>query len=246
MQSATIFLYTDFGAADIYIGQVKAALLRTAPASAVIDLFNDAPAFDVAASAHLLAALSVQLPEDAVTVAIVDPGVGSSRDPVACEIDARWYVGPDNGLLSVLSGRSSARRVYSLSSLPEPASASFHGRDLFAPAAAALATRALDPKTLHAKTRLDVLLDCGDLERIVHVDRYGNALTGVRAANAHGARLQVKGRLLGQARVFSDVPAREQFWYENSLGLAEIAANQASAAAALGLKVGDPVSFVRN
>lgn len=82
-----IFLFTDFGSADIYVGQVRAVLHAQSPGSAVIDLLNDAPSFDMVASAHLLAALAARLPPGAITLAVVDPGVGSSRAPVAVQAD---------------------------------------------------------------------------------------------------------------------------------------------------------------
>src|SRR5512140_3370099 len=97
----SIFLFTDFGAADIYVGQVKAVLQQRASTVPVIDLLHDAPAFNVQASAHLLAALSLQLPPGSVALAVVDPGVGGVRDAVALLADGNWFIGPDNGLLSV-------------------------------------------------------------------------------------------------------------------------------------------------
>jgi S-adenosylmethionine hydrolase len=96
-----IFLFTDFGLRDIYVGQVKAVLQSRAPREAVIDLLHDAPPFNVRAGAYLLAALAAQQPKDSVTLAVVDPGVGGARAPVAVLADGRWFVGPDNGLISV-------------------------------------------------------------------------------------------------------------------------------------------------
>ena len=96
-----IFVFTDFGSADIYAGQVRAVLQTHAPRQAVVDLLHDAPAFQVKASAHLLAALFLRLAGNSVTLAVVDPGVGGPREAVAVRADGRWLVGPDNGLLSV-------------------------------------------------------------------------------------------------------------------------------------------------
>src|SRR5687768_4824980 len=95
---APIFLFTDFGTADLYVGQVKTVLHAEAPHVPVIDLLNDAPHFNVLASAHLLAALVQRLPSGSITLAVVDPGVGGTRKPIAIEADGRWFVGPDNGL----------------------------------------------------------------------------------------------------------------------------------------------------
>jgi S-adenosylmethionine hydrolase len=244
MRAAPIFLFTDFGSTDVYVGQVKAVLHALSPDSTVIDLANDLASFDVEAAAHLLDALARQLPAGAVTLCVVDPGVGSARGAVAVLEDGRWYVGPDNGLMSVVAARSGRVSIYDLEPLPRRPSASFHGRDLFAPHAAALARGGGACAALRRRERLDVEFDPGNLPKIIHLDHYGNAITGVRASSVHPHEtLRVRGRALGSARVFSDVPGGELFWYENSIGLVEIAANQASAAALLGLTVGQAIEF---
>jgi S-adenosyl-L-methionine hydrolase (adenosine-forming) len=245
MNTATpIFLFTDFGSADLYVGQVKSVLHGAAPGSAVIDLLNDAPNFAVEPSAHLLDALITRLPVPAVTIAVVDPGVGSARLPVALEADGRWFVGPDNGLLSVVASRSRRSRCFALESFPAPASASFHGRDLFAPAAAAIARGDADFPACCPKARLDVELGSADLLRIIYVDHYGNAMTGVRAGSIdRQSCVRVSGRTIRHARVFSDVPPGDVFWYENSIGLVEIAANQARASALLAFENDAEIAF---
>jgi S-adenosylmethionine hydrolase len=244
MRAAPIFLFTDFGSADIYVGQVKAVLHALSPASAVIDLTNDLAAFDVEAAAHLLDALARQLPAGAVTLCVVDPGVGSARGAVALVANGRWYVGPDNGLMSIVAARSGRPSFYDLEPVRGRLSASFHGRDLFAPHAAALASASGADAARRARERLEVRFGPGDLPRIIYVDHYGNAITGVRATSVQPDHTAcVRGRLIERARVFSDVPAGELFWYENSIGLVEIAANQANAAAVLGLAVGEPIDF---
>src|SRR6185369_8758300 len=99
-----------FGADDIYVGQLKAALLeRLSPSTIVVDLLHSAPRFDVRAGAHLLAALQSRFPPGTVFVAVVDPGVGSARDAAVLRADDKWYVGPDNGLLSVIDARATKR-----------------------------------------------------------------------------------------------------------------------------------------
>ena len=243
MPGAPIFLFTDFGSTDLYVGQVKAVLQVEVPAVPVIDLLHDVPPFDVVSGAHLLAALARRFPTGAITVAVVDPGVGSARAAVALLADGRWYVGPDNGLLSVVAARASSSSAYVIDWTPQPASVSFHGRDVFAPAAARIARGAvyLSGRTAH---RLAVDLGGGDLARVIYVDHYGNVMTGMRAQSIDpAARVNVDGRAVEHARVFSSVPADELFWYENSLGLVEIAANGASAASLLGIAVGRPVAF---
>jgi len=109
-----IFLFTDFGSADLYVGQVKAVLHAEAPEVAVIDLLHDAPPFEVAAGAHLLAALVRRLPAGAVVIAVVDPGVGGARAPVVVQAEGRYFVGPDNGLMSVVEIAAGAASAASL------------------------------------------------------------------------------------------------------------------------------------
>jgi hypothetical protein len=238
-----IFLFTDFGAADIYVGQVKAVLQSQAPKEAVIDLLHDAPAFNVRAGAHLLAALAVRLPRGSYTVAVVDPGVGGPRAPVAVLADGRWSVGPDNGLISVAAARAKGSAAWSIGWRPADLSASFHGRDLFAPVAALL-TKGNRKAAKLRKAALAVRFGADDLPEIIYVDHFGNLVTGLRAgAVAQGRTLVVGGRAISRARVYSEVKPGAVFWHENSLGLVEIAVHAGNAAAALGARIGQAVGF---
>jgi S-adenosylmethionine hydrolase len=233
-----IFLFTDFGVSGIYVGQVKAVLQERAPKSPVIDLLHDAPPFNVKAGAHLLAALAARLPRGSVTLAVVDPGVGGPREPVAALADGRWFVGPDNGLISVAAARAKKCEVYSIRWRPKELSASFHGRDLFAPVAAMLARGDRKMPKLK-KAALAVSFGADDLGEVIYVDHFGNLVTGLRAGKVPRDRgLVINARAIRYARVFSDVKPGEVFWYENSLGLMELAANSANAQQVLGLKPG--------
>jgi S-adenosyl-L-methionine hydrolase (adenosine-forming) len=238
-----IVLFTDFGADDIYVAQVKAVLAQhTAPGTPVHDLLHSAPNFDVTAGAHLLAALQGWFPASSVFLAVVDPGVGGARDPVVLEADGKAYVGPDNGLLSVVAGRAAKVRTWRIVWRPSRQSASFHGRDLFAPVAAWIAAGNLPKDTVQEIPALSVHLGAGDVAIAIYVDHYGNVLTGLRAANvSRNAKIEVDGHQLAFARVFTDVPAGRAFWYENSVGLVEIAASGGSAAEMIGLRAGDPI-----
>jgi len=173
-----------------------------------------------------------------VTLAVVDPGVGGSREPVAVRADGRWFVGPDNGLISVAAARAKKCEAFSIGWRPKELSASFHGRDLFAPVAAMLARG--DRKTPKLKkAALAVSFGADDLGEIIYVDHFGSLVTGLRAgAVPQDRKLVINGRGIPHARVFSEVRQGEVFWYENSLGLVELAANSASAQQVLGLKPG--------
>ena len=239
-----IVLFTDFGSHDPYVGQVKARLLEHAPGIPQIDLLHEVPDFNPHAGAHLLAALAPQFPMGSVFLAVVDPGVGTPRGAVVVEADGRWYVGPDNGLLSVVTERSSAAQVWRIAWRPAVLSATFHGRDLFAPVAAAIAQGAFPEDKLERVDQLGVAFDAGDLPRVIYVDHYGNAWTGVRGG-APGMQVSVAGRALPHAGTYGVAGKGEGFWFVNSVGLVELAVNRGSAAAILGLKVGDLVQVSR-
>ena len=241
-----IALFSDFGLAGPYTGQVKAVLAQQAPGVPVVDLFADLPAGKPKPAAYLLAAHGPWFPPGTVFLAVVDPGVGGKRRAVVVESDGRFYVGPDNGLFELVLRRAESARCGEIVWRPESPSASFHGRDLFAPVAAWLALGGPDGAMLR-KAEISRVADWpDDLAEIVYVDHYGNALTGLRAAGLPaGARLDNGGRLLRRARTFSDVPPGSAFWYENANGLAEIAVNAGRADAKLGLAIGSPVSVVR-
>ena len=241
-----IVLFSDFGLEGPYTGQVKTVLYQTAPTVPVIDLFADAPAGKPKPAAYLLAAYAVWFPPGTVILAVVDPGVGGTRGAVIVEADGRWYVGPDNGLFELVQRRALAVRSWDILWRPGAMSASFHGRDLFAPIAGQLA-RGIFPSEPQRSDEIGRCADWpDDLAEIVYIDRYGNAMTGLRAAVlADTTYLRVSGRVLPRARTFSDVPAGTAFWYENSNGLAEIAVNAGRADAALDLALGSPVIISR-
>jgi len=238
-----IALFTDFGADDIYVGQLKAALLQHAAAgTTLMDVLHTAPNYDARAGAHLLAALRCWYPPDTVFLAVVDPGVGGERDAVVLQADTQWYVGPDNGLLSIVAARAARTRTWRITWRPAMLSSSFHGRDLFAPMAAWLSRGDLPPDKLNETAGLRVQLGADDLAEVIYIDHYGNALAGLRAGTVpRRARLDIAGRAVVYARVFSDARAGQAFWYENSIGLVEIAVSGGSAATELGMCVGDPV-----
>jgi len=169
--------------------------------------------------------------------------VGGPRAAIALRADGRWYVGPDNGLLSVVAARATDHTVYPIHWRPERLSASFHGRDLFAPVAAAL-ERGEGEALLGPATALNTRLGGTDLPEVIYVDHYGSALTGLRAQGLpETAELQVGDAIISHARVYTEAPVGSVFWYGNSLGLVEIAANRESAATLLDLKPGTAVKM---
>ena len=238
-----IVLFTDFGIEGPYTGQVQARLQQLAPGVPVINLFSDLEPFDVEAAAYLLPAYAAGFPPGTVFLCVVDPGVGGSRPGVAVCADGCWYVGPNEGLFAILARR--AKRVQ-CRELPAAmgVSSSFHGRDVFAPVAAQLASGLRVEAT-------DVPVACLDkpdwpeeLLRVAYIDRYGNAITGMRASGVDASQtLLVNGQQLKSAQTFSDVGVGEAFWYANSNGLVELAVNRGRADRVLGVTVGTPLSL---
>jgi S-adenosylmethionine hydrolase len=236
-----IVLCTDFGLSGPYTGQVKAVLARQARGVPVIDLFADLPAFAPKLAAYLLAAYTLRFEPGDVILAVVDPGVGSARRALIVEADGLWLAGPDNGLFELIFRRARHARCWPI----EPASdqkisATFHGRDVFAPAAARLALGQKPQGAPIEPIRYPDWPD--DLAAITYLDHYGNAMTGLRAASLAGDTvLEVAGQRIPPQAKFADVPPGAALWYENANGLAEIAVNGGSAATTFGLAPGSAV-----
>ncbi|MFL5264890.1 MAG: S-adenosyl-l-methionine hydroxide adenosyltransferase family protein [Anaeromyxobacteraceae bacterium] len=250
-----VTLLSDFGAGSGYPAQMKGVLLSALPDAQLVDLSHDVPAYDVLAGALLLEACAPRFPADAVHLAVVDPGVGTARRPL-CVVDAagRRFVGPDNGLFTPFLAEAGARAIHLVNPahVPEPASATFHGRDLFAPVAAYLA-RGGDPAALGPAVGDPVTLSWSAAERhgsalhgeCLAADPFGNVVTSVRAADlaALGDSLEVTvaGRPARLVRTFGEGLAGELVALVGSGGRLELAVREGSAAARYGLVRGTPV-----
>jgi len=241
-----IHLFTDFGWNGPYVGEMKAVLARALPDVAIIDLMHDVPAFNPRAGAYLLAALSRRFSPGELCLAVVDPGVGDGRRRVLLlEADGVRYVGPDNGLFAILAQQAQQCRCQEVLWRPAVLSHSFHGRDLFAPvvirevSGEKVETVIIEPDSL-------VGMDWPrQLAEVIYIDGYGNAVIGLRAADCSQRDVyMLKSRDIRYAPTFSSVAYGSPFWYENSMGLVEIAANSKSAAELLGLQIGSPVESI--
>jgi len=240
-----IVLFTDFGLAGPYTGQVHAVLHQRAPGVPVIQLFADAPAGQPQPAAYLLAAYAEWFAAGTVLLCVVDPGVGGARRGLIAEAAGRVYVGPDNGLFELVMRRAASPCCWEIGWNPPALSASFHGRDLFAPVAARLALGE-PPAALASPTVPERHPDWpDDLAEIVYIDHYGNALTGLRGESlGPSARLGAGGQVVSHAPTFSAVPPGEAFWYVNSNGLVEIAVNAGRAERTLGLAIGTSIKIL--
>ena len=240
-----ITLLTDFGTADGYVGEMKGVLLTQAPSATVVDVAHDVAPHDVDAGRLTLARYWRRYPAGTVHVVVVDPGVGSQRAALAVASDGRFLVGPDNGVLSpALLARDA--RVVSLV-VPASASATFHGRDVFAPAAAQLANGvAID--TLGAAMQAPVIRRTPEPRRtgdgslhgeVITIDRFGNAITNL-PGNAAG-RVVIRNRELRLRRTYAELDAGELGALVGSNGFVEIVLREGRAADELELARGIPV-----
>ena len=243
-----IALFTDFGVTGPYVGQVKAVLARYSPDSVVIDLMHDAPVHNPRASSYLLSAFSASLPDGAVVLAVVDPGVGSSqRDAVVVKACNKYFVGPGNGLFGVLTQLDQKAKAYKIDTSTTHASATFHGRDIFAPVAAKLASGfELAGELTSVEPSQMPILGPIDLTEILYIDHFGNAMTGLRGSSlSKRDKLSLNARLLSYANTFAEAEAGEPFWYVNSSGLVEIAVNCGRAVDYFNLRIGHTLDIVK-
>lgn len=247
-----VTLLTDFGAGSGYPAQMKAVILQFLPDAQIVDLSHEVPPFDVVSGALLLEACAPRFPARAVHCAVVDPGVGTARRPV-CLVDAAGhrFVGPDNGLFTPFLGP--AARVHQLADrrvVPEPESATFHGRDLFAPVAAWLAAGG-DPARLGPRVRDPVRADWPEPRRrgdavegvCLAADPFGNIVTSIASRHLPGRvrEVSVGGRTVRFARTYGDGEPGELLALLGSNGRLEVAAREGSAAKHLGAMRGTPV-----
>lgn len=258
--SRLIAFLTDYGYADTYVAQVKAVLLRLCPTCEVLDLTHGVPPQNVRSGAYLLASATPYLPDGAIVIAVVDPGVGTARRAVAVQGLRHTYLAPDNGLLCLALRDDPPQKAVALDNpryhLPE-VSATFHGRDLFAPCAAHLANgvpleqlgTAIPPDTLQRLPHLEPEFTADAVHcRPLHTDHFGNVVFNlryeafrawrgdgsapvqVRLENASGASLE-----LPLVRTFGEVGWGEPLAYWGSNGYLEVAVNGGSAARQLAI-----------
>jgi S-adenosylmethionine hydrolase len=234
-------LLTDFGTADGYVAAMRGVIAARSPQTVVEDASHDIPFGDAVAASFALARYWKLYPPGTVHVVVVDPGVGSSRRAIAVLADERLAVGPDNGVLEPMLQQGARIHAIERDSLfLQPVSQTFHGRDLFAPVAAYLATGGLleqlgprvdDP----VRITIEPASRDGDAYhgRVVHVDRFGNLITNIRAGpDVLGGEVEVEGKgIVGRVRrTYADAGPGEVLALTGSAGLIEISVRDGSAA----------------
>jgi S-adenosylmethionine hydrolase len=259
-----ITLLSDFGTADYFVGALKGVILSANPRATIIDITHDIPAHDIEAGAFTLYAACEAFPAGTVHVAVVDPGVGSLRRALVAECGGQLFVAPDNGLVSYACERAAGARFYHATNrkyFRESVSTTFHGRDVFAPLAAALsdgvAPRELgeeivDPVRL-APLAPRVSTDGAIEARVIHIDRFGNLVTNVTRRElsderiARGATIRIGDHAIRSfRRFFADISSDADehdgpFAIWGSAGFLEIAAFRSSAVELLNARRGHAV-----
>ncbi|MDQ6888521.1 MAG: SAM-dependent chlorinase/fluorinase [Gemmatimonadota bacterium] len=241
-----VTLLTDFGTADAYVAEMKGLILSQAPDVQLVDISHEIAPQDVEGARLAVARYWRRFPSGTVHVIVVDPGVGSARAALAVESEGRFLVGPDNGVLSPALLMADARLI----SLPVPAgsSATFHGRDVFAPTAALLAVGApldslgtpFDQPVIRRTPEARRTEDGALVGEVISVDRFGTLLTNLVAPR--GGSVEIAGRALGPlARTYADAPNGAFVALVGSSGLVEIARRNGSAAELLAVTRGAPV-----
>ena len=251
-----VTLLTDFGSQDYFVGAMKGAILSINSGARIVDITHEIPPRDIRAAAFNLLAVYKEFPAGTIHVAVVDPGVGSRRRGIILECKDQFFVGPDNGLFGWICEREQGFLAVHLTNerfFRHPVSHTFHGRDIFAPAAAALSS-GISLKEFGPV--IDDLVQLESLEpkrvdgrvieaNILHIDRFGNCITNLTRDHLGAAvKLVVNGRELSSFReFFADRGADEDelFCLFGSAGFLEIAAQNTSAAKILGARPGDRV-----
>ena len=256
MRRPIVTLTTDFGHSDHFIGVMKGVILGICPAADIVDISHEVQPFEIGEGAFLLAQAYRYFPPKTVHVAVVDPGVESARRPILVEMSGQYFIGPDNGVLTMVYSAAphKARHITAEKYFLKPVSRTFHGRDVFAPVAAHLAAgvRAASFGKLiadHLKVSFDKPQQTarrGWSGTVLHVDRFGNLITNFHAKDFPELETRPFEMSVGTRKIhrlalhYSETDAGEIFLIAGSSSYFEVAANQASAARLLGCGSGAP------
>ena len=251
LRSKVLTLTSDFGTQDHYVGAMKGVIARIAPDVRVVDITHHVPSYNIYEGAYAIAQSYAFFPEGTVHVVVVDPGVGSSRTPIAVAAGGHYFVAPDNGVLSQVMEveEFTARSILPSFALPE-LSLTFHGRDLFAPASAQLANgldfNHLGPEVPSPITLPTVSVSAG-VGRVLHIDGFGNIITSFKQDDLHeGACLKILDqKICLRADCYAAVPGGELFIIRGSSGYLEVSMHCESAVANLCVRAGEEVVCVR-
>jgi len=257
-----VTLTTDFGYRDAYVGSMKGVVLSIAPHATLVDITHDIPPYQIVFAALVLREACPRFPGQSIHVAVVDPGVGGPRRPLLLELGGHFYVGPDNGLFTLLLRDYPLEGAWELANrsyfLPE-VSATFHGRDVFAPVAAWVA-QGVSPEEFGPSVSSPFTLEIPGVVctqdllegEIICVDRFGNCISNIASRvfaewiQADPFRIEIRGHTLTEiARSYDAVPPGRPLAIFGGLGYLEIALNQSRASESLGVQPGDAIVVER-
>jgi S-adenosylmethionine hydrolase len=256
-----ITLLSDFGLKDPYVAEMRAVILSICPEARIVDISHKIEKFNIRMGAFVLASAAPYFPLGTVHAAVVDPGVGTKRRPLIVKTERCFYVGPDNGLLMLAAQKESIHRVYHVTNprymLPR-VSRTFHGRDIFAPAAAHLA-RGRPPYEFGPEIHDYALPEFAKprvrkgelLGEILHIDDFGNVVTNISAENlekmgvreGYALHVKLRGKTLALklCSAYGEVPAKKPLGIIGSSDFLEISVNQGNASKVFKAKIGDSV-----
>lgn len=255
-----ITLTSDFGLKDPYVAEMKGVILTINPSVAIIDITHDVEKFNVRAAAFMLASAAPFFPDGTVHLAVVDPEVGTQRRAIMMQTRKGFFVGPDNGVLALAVQNQGIEHVYQLANpqfmLPQ-VSSTFHGRDIFAPAAAHL-SKGVSPKEFGPEIQDPVLPQFSKVEKkdssvfgeVLHIDSFGNVITNIakkemsenriKKVNVESPHGSVK---VPFGRIYAQVKPQEPIALIGSHGFIEIGLNQGNAAEKFHVKAGDRIKI---
>ncbi|HEB76166.1 MAG TPA: hypothetical protein ENJ04_07435 [Nitrospirae bacterium] len=258
-----ITLTTDFGTRDPFVGQMKGVILNTNPDVELVDITHDISPHNIREGAVLTGMSYEYFPPRTIHLAVVDPGVGSGRRPIIVATQNHYFVGPDNGLFSMIymKERDSFRVIHITSDhyFLNKDSTTFHGRDIFAPVAAWLAkgipvdhfgTLIEDFMNIHLPEPTAPSRNTIEGE-VIYIDRFGNAITNVSsdllndAVNGGRMKVVLKGRMVPLRSCYADVDDKGLYCLINSFGLLEFFICRGSAAESFGIRIGDTVGIIK-
>jgi hypothetical protein len=243
-------LLTDFGASDWFAASMKGVILSLNPAATIVDIAHDIPPGDIQSAAFCLVSCYSCFPEQTIFAVVVDPGVGSKRAAIAIRAGGYFFVGPDNGVLSAAADNFDSIEVRSIENpacFRSGVSTTFHGRDVFAPAAARLslgfAYDDLGPKRPEMVRLAMPVAETRDgkiIGTILYIDRFGNLITNISPSLiTSSASLQIGDNAIPVCSCYADVVEGKLLAIVGSCGFIEISVNLGNAAKKLGLRVGD-------
>ena len=248
-----IALLTDFGTSDYYVGAMKGVILSIDPSAVIVNITHEVAPQNIASAAFILRACYRDFPDGTIFLCVVDPGVGSERRAIIAQTDRYIFVGPDNGLFSfVLDERATLYAIENEAYFHQPVSSTFHGRDIFAPAAAHISKgvapnefgpRIDDPVVLaESKSRH---LDENTIEgRVIHIDRFGNLVTNILAKSANrSSKIDIAGETIVSLQSSYAAAGSGPFAIVGSAGFIEISVKNGSAAEKLNAGIGTPVTL---